>query len=90
MQVQSLIASAIASLEPAGEGGGKGGGGGGGAINVQVNTGLEAPGNSVDRTLDPGIEVRGSKPAVGTGDVVGYHITNPIRMDARSSITKTL
>ena len=34
------------------------------------------------RTLD--VEVRESKPALGTGGGVGSHLTSPIRRDARS------
>ena len=38
---------------------------------------------SIERwTLD--VEVRGSKPALGTGSGVGCHLTSPIRRDTRS------
>ena len=36
---------------------------------------------SVERLLD--VEVRGSKPTLGTGGGVGSHLTSPIRRDVR-------
>ena len=60
-------------------------------FSLHHNTGAEGP--NVVQLVEhwtPEVEVRGSKPALGTGGGVGSRLTSPIRWDARSWMAKSL